>query len=85
MQWLSGGGIMGDRIRAKDWSATALGPIENWPPSLRTALGICLEFPAPSCIVWGRRRTQIYNDAYAALPAILQAPERALGEDFAQS
>jgi signal transduction histidine kinase len=83
MVWLSGGGAMGERIRARDWSNSSLGPIAHWPSSLRTALGICLEFPAPSCIAWGRQRTQFFNDAYSQLAPIQQAP--ALGEDFARS
>jgi signal transduction histidine kinase len=83
MVWLSGGGAMGERIRARDWSNSSLGPIAHWPSSLRTALGICLEFPAPSCIAWGRQRTQIFNDAYSQLAPIQQAP--ALGEDFSRS
>jgi signal transduction histidine kinase len=83
MLWLSGGGAMAERIRAHNWSGSALGPIEHWPPSLKTALGICLEFPAPSCIAWGRQRAQIYNDAYAQLAPIQHST--ALGEDFARS
>ena len=83
MVWLSGGGAMGERIRAQDWSNSALGPLDRWSPSLRTALGICLEFPAPSCIAWGRQRAQIYNDAYSRLSSIQQST--ALGEDFARS
>lgn len=82
MLWLSGGGAMGERIRAKDWSGS-LGPLEHWPVSLRTALGICLQFPLPACVAWGRQRTQIYNDAYARLASIRQTT--ALGEDFASS
>ncbi len=33
--FLSGGGEMGERMRAFDWSETALGSIENWSPALR--------------------------------------------------
>lgn len=83
MAWLSGGGAMGERIRVKDWRDSALGPIDHWPSSLRTALGICLAFPQPMCIAWGRQRTQIYNDAYSQLAPIQHA--NALGEDFARS
>ena len=35
-----GGGEMGKFVRAKDWSRTPLGPIESWPPSLRTAVSL---------------------------------------------
>jgi signal transduction histidine kinase len=83
MVWLSGGGAMAEQIKAKDWSNSPLGPIEQWSPSFRTALGICLDFPAPACIAWGRQRTQIFNDAYAQLSAIRNST--ALGDDFARS
>lgn len=83
MHWLSGGGVMGELIAAKDWSGSALGAIEKWPPSLRTALGICLAVPVPACIAWGSRRAQLYNDAYSQLAVVEHS--RALGEDFAHS
>jgi hypothetical protein len=28
---LGGGGKMGERLRAVDWSTTPLGPLERWP------------------------------------------------------
>lgn len=31
----AGGGEMGARMRALDWSTTVLGPLEQWPQSLR--------------------------------------------------
>ena len=39
---LSGGGEMGRLMRAHDWSATPLGPVEGWPQSLKVALRILL-------------------------------------------
>lgn len=46
--FLAGGGAMGARIRARDWSASSIGPPEAWPQSLRTALSIMAHsgFPA---------------------------------------
>jgi hypothetical protein len=38
--WLVGGGELGALIRAKDWAATPLGPIEDWPQSLRSAVSM---------------------------------------------
>jgi hypothetical protein len=35
LDWLGGGGEMGQLIRAMDWSTTSLGPINTWPQSLR--------------------------------------------------
>ena len=40
LNFLAGGGEMGERTRAFDWSGTPLGPIDRWPQSLRTALSI---------------------------------------------
>lgn len=83
MHWLSGGGVMGELIRAQDWTSRSLGDIQKWPLSLRTALGICLAFPAPACIAWGRDHAQLYNDAYSQLAMIDHST--ALGVDFAHS
>jgi signal transduction histidine kinase len=83
MQWFAGGGVMGESIRAKDWSGSSLGNIAKWPSSLRTALGICLALPVPACIAWGRDRAQLYNDPYSQLVAIDHST--ALGVDFAHS
>lgn len=80
---LGGGGVMGERIRAKDWSSSPLGPLARWPSSLRTALSLSLHFPAPSCVSWGQQHVQLYNDAYSQLSPIQHA--NALGEDFARS
>ena len=61
---LSGGGEMGMLMRSIDWSTTAVGPVETWPQSLRTALSILLETGFPMYIAWGRDYTQFYNDGY---------------------
>ena len=64
--WPPGGGEMGARIRAHDWAATPLGPVEGWPESLRTAVGIMLTMRHPVGISWGPDLVCLYNDAYAA-------------------
>jgi PAS domain S-box-containing protein len=61
---LVGGGAMGDLIRAMDWSSRPLGPIETWPPTLRTAVNICLGSRHPIVLWWGPERTMFYNDGY---------------------
>ncbi|WP_437995687.1 ATP-binding protein [Sorangium sp. So ce185] len=61
---LSGGGEMGALIRSIDWSRTALGPVEAWPQSLRTALSILLSSEHPMFLWWGRELIQFYNDGY---------------------
>ncbi|WP_153003942.1 hypothetical protein, partial [Aureimonas ureilytica] len=54
-------------MRAFDWSATSLGPVEAWPQSLRTVVGITLGSRQPMLIVWGPDQITLYNDGYAAM------------------
>ena len=51
--WLSGGGEMGALMRATDWSQTKLGPVDAWPSSLKTMLGVLLGSRFPMLIWWG--------------------------------
>ena len=62
--WLVGGSEMGQLIRVMDWSKTALGRINSWPQSLRTAVSICLASQFPMAIWWGASGTQLYNNGY---------------------
>ncbi|KAA5611237.1 response regulator [Rhodovastum atsumiense] len=64
LDFLAGGGEMAELIRAKDWSATPLGPIVDWPQSLRTAVSLCLASTFPISMTWGPQHVQIYNDGY---------------------
>jgi len=63
----AGGGDMGARMRAFDWSATDLGPVEHWPQSLRACVRIVLGAGHPMLISWGPDYTMIYNDAYGVV------------------
>ena len=84
---LRGGGAMGELMRSIDWSRTAVGPVDTWPQSLRTALSILLETGFPMYIAWGRDFTQFYNDGYRPIlgstkhPAAMGASTR---ETFAE-
>jgi signal transduction histidine kinase len=60
---LAGGGEMGARIRSFDWSSTPLGPIGEWPSSLREAVSICLRSRFQLAIYWGPKLILLYNDA----------------------
>ncbi|HET8843287.1 MAG TPA: hypothetical protein VFN35_17625, partial [Ktedonobacteraceae bacterium] len=60
----SGGGEMGALMRAFDWAKTSIGPVEQWSPSLRTAVGILLHSRYPMFLWWGPDLIQLYNDAY---------------------
>ncbi|WP_420715233.1 ATP-binding protein [Corallococcus sp. BB11-1] len=64
---LGGGGQMGALMRAKDWSATALGPVSAWPQSLRTTVSTCLNSRSPILVWWGADMVMLYNDAYASI------------------
>ena len=62
--WLVGNGELVTRIRQYDWAGTSLGPMEEWPESLRTAVGMLLSSRAQICLFWGPDRVVLYNDAY---------------------
>ena len=59
----AGGGEMRERMRALDWSTTALGPLEQWSRSLRICVRIVLGSGYPMTIYWGPDYTMLYNDA----------------------
>jgi hypothetical protein len=61
---LAGGGDMGARMRAHDWSRTPLGPVEQWPQSLKTTVRIMLTSRQPMWVWWGEELINLYNDAY---------------------
>lgn len=66
-RFLAGGGMMSDLIAAFDWSATELGPIENWPQSLKSTVGLALRSPVPIAILWGPDGLMLYNDGYSVV------------------
>jgi PAS domain S-box-containing protein len=65
--FLSGGGEMGARIRAFDWSITPIGAPEDWPPALRATLRILLNTNNPLLIWWGPELVQFYNDGFSQI------------------
>ena len=65
--WLTGGGEMGELIRAFDWSATPVGAIASWSPSLRTTVSLLLASRYPMTLIWGRELIEFYNDGYMEL------------------
>jgi PAS domain S-box-containing protein len=54
-------------IRVHAWEATPLGPIRDWPQSLRSSLSICLRSATATAIFWGPELRFLYNDAWSAL------------------
>ena len=79
--WLVGGGELGALIRAKDWAATPLGPIDDWPQSLRSCISHLLPSRAQIVLFWGPEFVTVYNDAYRPVfggkhPRVLGLPGR---------
>src|SRR6185295_695474 len=75
----AGGGVMGALMRSTDWSRSRLGPVESWPRSLRTMLGVILGSRFPMLLWWGPDLLHLYNDAYRPIlrdkhPQSLAAP-----------
>lgn len=58
---------MAMRVRAFDWSVTALGGIAGWPQSLKTTVETLLASGQAMMLAWGPERTILYNDAYAPM------------------
>ncbi|MGL4196850.1 MAG: sensor histidine kinase [Allorhizobium sp.] len=73
-------GTMVEEIRAFNWGATTLGPIENWPPALKTTLRLVLASRQPMCFFWGEDLLQFHNDAY--LPILAGRETNPLGQPF---
>ncbi len=78
---LAGGGEMGVLMRGVDWSKTSMGPVEHWPQSLRSVVGMLLPSRAQIILFWGPDFTVLYNDSYrpvfgAKHPAALGRPGR---------
>lgn len=84
LDFLAGEGEMRRRIRAFDWSATALGDPVGWPDALKTALEIMLNCGAPAYIAWGPAFVQFYNDAYIPILGDSKHPQ-ALGATTAET
>ena len=82
LAFLAGGGEMGSLIRSMDWSNTSLGPVTEWPQSLRTTVSICLASDLPICVVWGSGLVQLYNDAYRVICG--NKHPQSMGQDFSE-
>ncbi len=78
--FLAGGGAMGQRLRAADWTGSPLGPPAAWPQSLRTAVSIVLNSLHPMFLAWGPQLIFLYNDAYT--PILGAKHPQAVGRPF---
>src|SRR5436190_9045572 len=61
---LAGGGEMGVLMRGVDWSKTSMGPVEHWPQTLRSVVGMLLPSRAQIILFWGLDFTVLSNDSY---------------------
>src|SRR5919107_58163 len=57
-------GAVGHDLAAVDWAATPLGPLDDWPPSLRTPVRILLTSKFSMWMGWGPELTFFCNDTY---------------------
>jgi hypothetical protein len=55
---------VGRDLAAVDWSATPLGPSDDWPLSLKTTVRILLSSKFSMWMAWGPELTFFCNDAY---------------------
>ncbi len=62
--FLQGGGEMGILTESFPWADTPVGPIEQWPVSLKNTLGLLLPSKFPMFLWWGDSLVQFYNDSY---------------------
>lgn len=87
--FLAGGGELGALIREHDWTTTPLGPPEQWPQSLKTAVRIMLTSRQPIWIGWGEELLYLYNDPYKSIvggkhPWALGQPVRMVWQEIWQ-
>lgn len=77
--FLTGGGQAAATIAQIDWSTTPMGPIGQWPQSLKTAIGMMLSSHFPKAIAWGPELITFHNDAFEP---ILGRKPSAIGRPF---
>ena len=69
---------MTNRIRAHNWAATPLGPVEHWSETLIATVNLMLHSPFPTILSWGPEMVFLYNDA--AIPTLMGKHPGALGD-----
>ncbi|WP_433796060.1 chemotaxis protein CheB [Actinoplanes sp. CA-252034] len=66
-------------LRAKDWSATPLGPVTRWPEVLRAVVRITLDSGFPAAVWWGPELIQIYNESWRQFLGSTKHPQALAG------
>lgn len=77
-EFLARGGELGRLIAAREWEGSEVGPIREWPISLRMTLSFLLSAEVPLVLLWGPNGLMFYNAGYAEIagarhPSILGA------------
>jgi PAS domain S-box-containing protein len=80
--FLDDGGETGGLLRSRSWASSWPGPVEQWPDSLRTVVGLMLHSPVPMYLLWGEQHICLYNDGY--IPLLGKRHPAALGAPFQQ-
>ena len=60
----AGAGEMAAALRSIDWSRSALGPVAQWPQSLKTVVRLMLDSRYAMWLAWGPDSSFFCNDAY---------------------
>lgn len=77
----SGGGEMGALMRTRfaypdgNGAQSLLGPVSEWPQSLKTAVSIVLNSRYPMFVWWGPHYANLYNDAYRPILGSTKHPQ----------
>jgi PAS domain S-box-containing protein len=74
---ITGASEMAQRIRAHNWAATPIGPIEEWSETLVSSVNLMLHSPFPTILSWGPEMVFLYNDA--GIPTLMGKHPAALG------
>lgn len=80
--WPFGGGDIGTRVREPGFEASGLGPVAEWPASLRTIAEMVFNSRQAKFVAWGPDLAFLYNDAY--MPIFAERHPWALGRPFSE-
>ncbi|MFD1770326.1 PAS domain-containing sensor histidine kinase [Sphingobacterium suaedae] len=70
--FLRRGGEAAGKILSYNWHTTSLGPVEQWPASLKQHLANVLTHVSPVLIFWEPAACFFFNDAFLGLPFVFK-------------
>ncbi|WP_153040570.1 chemotaxis protein CheB [Actinoplanes sp. TFC3] len=84
LEWVFGGnGTQATRLRAVDWAATSIGPVEDWSPELQAIVRLVMAAGMSMGVQLGDDYTLVINDAAAA--TLGRKPAEAVGRPYFQT